>query len=472
MTRDTNSQDAVEEENRQTDSANGSSEGLDFSRREVMKAGGVVGLATLIGGSGVAGSTGTVSAASTSQGESVRAYLSSDTSIASSSGKEIVLDSESFDTNGNFDTSTGEYTAPSSGTYLIQWHATMAEPNDGSKLSLNILVNGSTATQQLVTAGAADTLSGHAIDMLSLSSGDTIKFNVWHNSSESETLLGDSYFTFAAIHQLGSAASGGSSGVPTQLSHEPTTTKENIISQRNFLSNDHQEVWVNPTGSDSNPGTESQPYATLQRAFRDIPYWLMHDFIINIAPGTNSNDQDAVNMPPVRANYSKGFGEIRIVGDSSAPENYVIDGPAWIGSSVIGCHPGNFMFEGVTLNSKIQSYHGVQYLKSCHCNSDTQPSNQSVIGGYSNISILEDCTIGGNADYVQGAKQGARAIMRKCDGSVNTSLMMGTGTSNQLFLDNDSVSGPHLDLEGFPGLIVENANLLYPNGFGSLSVSN
>ena len=196
-------------------------EDTDLSRRELMKAGGVLGATALFGGGSIAASSGVASAASGE--EAVRAYLGSDTTISNNATTQITLDAESYDTNNNFDTTTGTYTAPSAGKYLVHWVVTATGLDDGSRIVCDIDVNndGSYETQSYESSGVDANNTGSAVDVLDLSTSDTIAFKVWNDNGSNLTLRGREENTFVTIYKLGSGSGG--SGDPVDVADDGTS---------------------------------------------------------------------------------------------------------------------------------------------------------------------------------------------------------------------------------------------------------
>jgi len=99
-----------------------------------------------------------------------RAFLSTN-----SSANPIPFDSVSYDPDGNFDTTSHEYTVPANGTYLVTSHITVANSNSsGIEADFRVLLNGSNiAFHQAETTGSTPTVS--VTDVRELSSGDILK---------------------------------------------------------------------------------------------------------------------------------------------------------------------------------------------------------------------------------------------------------------------------------------------------------
>ena len=441
----------------------------DISRRDLVKAGGLVGLTALVGGGGLAASTETAAAASGGQ-EEARAYLSTDTSVASSSGMQVTLDAESFDPNGNFDTTTGEYTAPSAGKYFIQWHPVLVQPNDGSKLVATIQINGGALeSEQINQAGSADYLSAHAVDVRNLASGDTVAFRVFHNSPESETLSGAAKHTYATIHKLGG---GSGSSAHVNPAHEPIDTPHQMPSSRPMISLEDKTYYVSRTeGSDSNGGeSKSDALASLEEVGRRLPYMLFHGRKIVImtdssGPATDDVDQP-VYWPPIWCNFVGGTSDIDIVAEGTDPDNHVIASRG-LSFSIRGQEPSACYFQNLKFDCRPQNYHGIAYFDNCTFLSDTSTSQDMALGGYAGQNILHQCTFGGDVAYLSQFNQGHKFTLNQCDGTISTALVDNGGvTAPTVFLNdspNLSFNGNYVSDTNSAGLVVHDGTLKHPS---------
>jgi len=135
----------------------------------------------------------------------VRVYLSSDQSIAGQTTTKINFDTEDYDGNNEWDTSTYKFTAANAGYYLITcrlyWDTTF--PND-QRFTIYIYKNGSNVSLQGWRYSSISTGSqmGHITDILYLAAGDTIEFYVYQGDTSAHSLRALSKGCFAAIHRL------------------------------------------------------------------------------------------------------------------------------------------------------------------------------------------------------------------------------------------------------------------------------
>lgn len=138
------------------------------------------------------------------------AYLSADqTGINSATNVLVELDTETYDTNSNFDTGTHLYTVPITGTYLITWDA---EWLGGSILAdveyRSRIREGSTILSEIYGSHSVD-ISNRNIScagslVTPLTKGNTVGLNVYNVDFQSPTLDGgDRYSTYMQIQFIG-----------------------------------------------------------------------------------------------------------------------------------------------------------------------------------------------------------------------------------------------------------------------------
>jgi hypothetical protein len=87
-------------------------------------------------------------------------------------------------------------------------------------------------------------------------------------------------------------------------------------------------LYVSNTGSDeTGNGSSGNPYQTIARALRDVPMFVSHHYVINLAAGTY---REQVNIEgryfgaTAAANFNRAAVELR--GDAANPDDYVISG--------------------------------------------------------------------------------------------------------------------------------------------------
>jgi hypothetical protein len=106
-----------------------------------------------------------------------RAFGTATQSLASNAFTKVIFNQESFDPNGNWDTSTNSrYTVPAPGKYLVAANVQMIMPASGIGI-LSLFKNASEEARGVRQqwGGAANTVIGLTVaDVLSLASGDLI----------------------------------------------------------------------------------------------------------------------------------------------------------------------------------------------------------------------------------------------------------------------------------------------------------
>lgn len=93
----------------------------------------------------------------------------------------VVFDTENFDTNSNYSTSTGEYNAPVAGFY--QFNANMVLTTSGAELSIiSLFVNGTEVSRGTgVTANGSN--GSHVSDTLQLAANDKVTARVFNTAT-------------------------------------------------------------------------------------------------------------------------------------------------------------------------------------------------------------------------------------------------------------------------------------------------
>lgn len=260
----------------------------------------------------------------------------------------------------------------------------------------------------------------------------------------------------------------GSTTNAANISYDPSNTDpDNVDRPRPLATDSPTTVYVDPNGDDSGAGTDADPYASLERAFHDIPFIVMHRFEIRVKQGTNSNSFSNDMAPPVMLNHSKGEG-VYIAADANDPSsvdpsNYVIEGPNWISGAPSNGSPGDWKYEGLQLNARLQNYGGAMSAENCILNSDPDPTFQSCVSGYAPIWLLRDCTFNtnGNADFVCSIPSG-HCYIDSCSGDPNTAIMDTKSDGGTLHINDYSSTAPHLEATTYSQVVIEDGEQLHP----------
>ena len=133
-----------------------------------------------------------------------RVFRSSDQSVANSTYTKIQYDSESYDTDAAFDSSTNyRFTAPSAGKYYFLAQLQYTATTDGGQLRAQFYVNGSAFNANLRMQHTSPNTSDNFVvmaDVLSLSASDYVE--VFGYQSESGSRNFESYKNYFLGYKL------------------------------------------------------------------------------------------------------------------------------------------------------------------------------------------------------------------------------------------------------------------------------
>ena len=115
------------------------------------------------------------------------AYKSSDQTLSSGSDTKITFDTELFDTDNVFSSST--FTVPSgkNGKYFI-YSQVQQDTGSGATLIISVFVNGSEIFAKRTTSDAATRKSPDVSVVVDLSVSDTVEIYMYQNSGSSRTI--------------------------------------------------------------------------------------------------------------------------------------------------------------------------------------------------------------------------------------------------------------------------------------------
>ena len=133
-----------------------------------------------------------------------RVFRSSDQSVANSTYTKIQYDSESYDTDAAFDSSTNyRFTAPSAGKYYFLAQLQYTATTDGGQLRAQFYVNGSAFNANLRMQHTSPNTSDNFVvmaDVLSLSASDYVEVYGYQSQSGSRNF--ESYKNYFLGYKL------------------------------------------------------------------------------------------------------------------------------------------------------------------------------------------------------------------------------------------------------------------------------
>ena len=132
-----------------------------------------------------------------------RAYSSAGAqSINANTATKVVLDTENYDGDGEFASST--FTAVTAGYYAVTGEATIQDLDVGEIAQALIYVNGAEYSRNAAHSALANTIVRVTIsDICYVAAGQTVELYAYHNSAEgAKSINAGSTVTFLAIHRL------------------------------------------------------------------------------------------------------------------------------------------------------------------------------------------------------------------------------------------------------------------------------
>tara|TARA_Y100000593_G_C4154864_1_gene258954 strand:- start:44 stop:655 length:612 start_codon:yes stop_codon:yes gene_type:complete len=139
------------------------------------------------------------------------AYTSSTYDIASDTWVKALFQTEHFDSDSAYDTSTSTFTVPANkgGAYQVNAAVSVDDINDGFYVSISLYVDGSAATgfQRLFdwSPASGKIVSASFSNVIKLTAGQTV--NIYVLQSDSGTQASENYCNYFSMFRLG--------GVPT-----------------------------------------------------------------------------------------------------------------------------------------------------------------------------------------------------------------------------------------------------------------
>jgi hypothetical protein len=140
-------------------------------------------------------------------------------------------------------------------------------------------------------------------------------------------------------------------------------------------------------GDNENPGTESEPLATIQEAFNRLPVFVQHDTTIRVAAGVYTDEEPAIHTGPI---VQKAQCTLRIVGDSDNPGR--VDVRSGINSTYQGKQV-HYTIRGISFDS-LSQFAGPVDLRNCVF----RGNGDAAISGKNGHVFAKHCQIGSSED--------------------------------------------------------------------------
>ncbi len=135
-----------------------------------------------------------------------RAYLDTAKTIAKTTPVIVELDTENYDVDGEFNTTTHLFTATTTGYYQVNGKATWVTTEDSKQYVLYAYKTHSGTpsyyTVDIKESSGTGSLSCSLSDVIYLEAGDTLCLYVSHNGVGSADLWNAAGYTFLSIHRL------------------------------------------------------------------------------------------------------------------------------------------------------------------------------------------------------------------------------------------------------------------------------
>jgi hypothetical protein len=134
-------------------------------------------------------------------------YLSADQTIAAATYTTLPCQTERFDDGGNYNTSTGKYTVPATGTYLVCWGVRWSNRPASRSYYAGVGVNGAgqmTFWEVDYEAGSVTRLNATQTGavIIRFNSGDTIELRCYQNYTSTVTVLAANPGTYMSVRRI------------------------------------------------------------------------------------------------------------------------------------------------------------------------------------------------------------------------------------------------------------------------------
>lgn len=105
----------------------------------------------------------------------VRAYSTANQSITVDTTEKVELNAETYDVDGEFDTTNNKFTANAAGKYLVHGQVLYLSPKPNSRIVIHLRVNSVTKTDTTLSVAFEANMTVNSTDIFDLSENDTIE---------------------------------------------------------------------------------------------------------------------------------------------------------------------------------------------------------------------------------------------------------------------------------------------------------
>ena len=138
-------------------------------------------------------------------GSRARAFLAAPHIVSCCLATLVEFDSETYDSDSEFDTTTHRFTATNAGFYLVTAHIGASGMGNGDGISIAIHKNGaqvSSHTDYSEKLSGFRTVEVEVSDILQLGAGDFVDIRATAGASGTRSLITTSQRTWLSIHRL------------------------------------------------------------------------------------------------------------------------------------------------------------------------------------------------------------------------------------------------------------------------------
>jgi hypothetical protein len=131
-----------------------------------------------------------------------RAYLNGNQSVATGAEKLIELETESYDIDGEFDTTSHLFTATTAGYYYVGAAVWIDAQTADKQYSVSIYKNATRACRTIVHSSHVQNLAPSVSSVIYLAASDTVSLYMGHNEAGNINAVAGEGSTYLSIHRL------------------------------------------------------------------------------------------------------------------------------------------------------------------------------------------------------------------------------------------------------------------------------